>query len=104
VVNYFLGGLGAFLGPLFGIMIVDYFLVKRGKVDVAGLFNPAKDSPYHYRGGVNPRAIGVFVPTAALTAVIALVPIFGPASPYSWFIGTAVSAVAYFAVNKRQTA
>ncbi len=38
VVNYFLGGLGAFLGPLFGIMIVDYYLIRRGKVDVDQLF------------------------------------------------------------------
>ena len=25
VVNYFLGGLGAFLGPLFGDHVVDYY-------------------------------------------------------------------------------
>jgi NCS1 family nucleobase:cation symporter-1 len=104
VVNYFLGGLGAFLGPLFGIMIVDYFLIRRGKVDMAGLFDPSTKSPYHYRKGVNPRAMGVFVPTAALTAVVALVPVFEPAAPYSWFIGTAVSALAYYTVSKRQTA
>ena len=29
-VNYFLGGLGAVLGPLFGIMMVDYFRIKQG--------------------------------------------------------------------------
>ncbi len=28
-INYFLGGLGALLGPLFGIIVVDYYLVKR---------------------------------------------------------------------------
>lgn len=28
VINYFLGGLGAVLGPLFGIIIADYFLVS----------------------------------------------------------------------------
>ncbi|QFU86211.1 NCS1 family nucleobase:cation symporter-1 [Amycolatopsis sp. YIM 10] len=95
VVNYFLGGLGAFLGPLFGIMIVDYYLIKRGSVDVAKLFDGSPESPYHYRKGVNPVALWVFVPTAALSAVIALVPFFAPAAPYSWFIGTAAAALLY---------
>ncbi|AXB45150.1 NCS1 family nucleobase:cation symporter-1 [Amycolatopsis albispora] len=95
VVNYFLGGLGAFLGPLFGIMIVDYYLIKRDKVDVSRLFDGSPDAPYHYRRGVNPVALWVFVPTAALSAVIALVPFFAPAAPYSWFIGTAAAGLLY---------
>ena len=85
-------------------MIVDYYLIKRGKIDVARLFDSSPDSPYRYRKGVNPRAIGVFVPTAGLSAVIALVPVFGPAAPYSWFIGTAVSGLAYFAIARGQRA
>ncbi|UOZ05900.1 NCS1 family nucleobase:cation symporter-1 [Amycolatopsis sp. WQ 127309] len=97
VVNYFLGGLGAFLGPLFGIMIVDYYLIRRGKVDVAQLF---VDGGVYPR--VNPRALVAFFPTAALAAVIALVPYFAPAAPYSWFIGTASSALLYFAVSRNQ--
>lgn len=101
VVNYFLGGLGAFLGPLFGIMIVDYYLVKRGKITIADLFTAKPDGPYFYRRGVNPRAIIAFVPTAALSAVIALVPALSPAAPYSWFIGTASAAVGYFALNRK---
>jgi NCS1 family nucleobase:cation symporter-1 len=96
VVNYFLGGLGAFLGPLFGIMIVDYYLIRRGKVDVAQLF---VDGGIYAR--VNPRALVTFFPTAALAAVIALVPFFAPAAPYSWFIGTASSALLYFVVSRK---
>ncbi|EOD59069.1 NCS1 family nucleobase:cation symporter-1 [Amycolatopsis vancoresmycina] len=96
VVNYFLGGLGAFLGPLFGIMIVDYYLIRRGKVDVAQLFVDGGSYPR-----VNPRALVTFFPTAALAAVIALVPYFAPAAPYSWFIGTASSALLYYAVSRK---
>jgi NCS1 family nucleobase:cation symporter-1 len=102
VVNYFLGGLGAFLGPLFGIMIVDYYLIRRGKIDVAQLFVAKAGAPYHYKRGVNPLAIGAFIPTAGIAAVIALVPAFAPAAPYSWFIGTASSALLYLALSWRQ--
>ncbi|WP_020660322.1 NCS1 family nucleobase:cation symporter-1 [Amycolatopsis benzoatilytica] len=96
VVNYFLGGLGAFLGPLFGIMIVDYYLIRRGKVDVDQLF--VRDGTYPK---VNPRAIATFLPCAALSAVIALVPFFAPAAPYSWFIGTASAGLLYYVVSYR---
>jgi nucleobase:cation symporter-1, NCS1 family len=102
VVNYFLGGLGAFLGPLFGIMIVDYYLIKRGKIEVAALFDASADAPYHYRKGVNPKALVAFVPTAALTAVLALAPAFAAAAPYSWFIGTGTAGLLYFAINRQR--
>jgi NCS1 family nucleobase:cation symporter-1 len=95
VVNYFLGGLGAFLGPLFGIIIVDYYLVKRGQIDIAQLFRADADSAYYYRRGFNPKAVAVFAPTAAISAVVALVPAFSQVAPYSWFIGTATSALLY---------
>ncbi|MFF2507573.1 NCS1 family nucleobase:cation symporter-1 [Streptomyces sp. NPDC058067] len=95
VVNYFLGGLGAFLGPLFGVIMVDYYWVKRGRVDVSQLFTADADSPYYYRKGVNPKALGAFLPTAAFAAVLALVPFFSNAAPYSWFVGTATAAVLY---------
>ncbi|MET9264632.1 NCS1 family nucleobase:cation symporter-1 [Amycolatopsis sp. NPDC004079] len=97
VVNYFLGGLGAFLGPLFGIMIVDYYLIRRGEVDVEQLF--VRDGKYPK---VNPRAMATFLPCAVLSAVIALVPFFAPAAPYSWFLGTASAGLLYYAVSYRQ--
>src|SRR5207248_5449196 len=37
-VNYFLGALAAFLGPLFGIIIVDYYLLRRQQVEIDGLY------------------------------------------------------------------
>ena len=75
-VNYFLGGLGAFLGPLFGIIVVDYYLVKRGRVDIDGLYQTGEASPYWYEGGINRHAVWVFVIAAAVAAIIALLPAF----------------------------
>jgi NCS1 family nucleobase:cation symporter-1 len=44
-VNYFLGGLGAFLGPLFGIIIVDYYLIQRSQVKVPDLYRSDPGAP-----------------------------------------------------------
>ncbi|MGW3443279.1 NCS1 family nucleobase:cation symporter-1 [Streptomyces sp. NPDC001076] len=104
VVNYFLGGLGAFLGPLFGVIMVDYYWVKRGRVDVRELFDATPGSPYHYRKGVNPKALWAFLPSAAVAAVLALVKTFSDVAPYSWFIGTALAAGLYLTLCRRDRA
>ncbi|WP_181795411.1 NCS1 family nucleobase:cation symporter-1 [Streptomyces sp. WELS2] len=104
VVNYFLGGLGAFLGPLFGVIMVDYYWVKCGRIDVDALFDARPGTPYHYRKGVNPKALWAFLPSAAVAAVLALVRSFDAVSPYSWFIGTALAAGLYAALCRRERA
>src|SRR5919204_385664 len=99
-VNYFLGGLAAFLGPLYGIIISDYYLLRRQQVEVDGLFQE-EGSPYWYRGGWNPVALAAFFPAAAISAVIALVPAFKTAAPFSWFIGAALGAGIYQVLASR---
>jgi NCS1 family nucleobase:cation symporter-1 len=96
VVNYFLGALGAILGPLFGIMMVDYYFVRRRRVVIEDLFRDDPSGTYHYRRGVNPRALLVFVPTALISAVVALWPSLELAAPFSWFIGAGLAAVLYW--------
>jgi nucleobase:cation symporter-1, NCS1 family len=100
-VNYFLGGLGAFLGPLFGIIIVDYYLVKRGRVAVDDLFRAEESSPYWYERGINRHAVWVFVLSAAVAGIIALVPMFSVLAPFSWFVGAGLSAALYWATARR---
>jgi NCS1 family nucleobase:cation symporter-1 len=39
LIHYTLDVLGAFIGPLFGILIADFYLIKRGKVSVDDLFD-----------------------------------------------------------------
>jgi NCS1 family nucleobase:cation symporter-1 len=65
----------ALLGAVGGILIVDYFLIRRGKLDLPGLFK--KQGPYWYSEGVN------------VLAVIALVAGIAPCAP--GFLGTVTS-------------
>ena len=73
-INYFLGGLGALLGPLFGIIFADYFLLRKQRVLVEQLYSEDPDGPHWYRGGWNPKALAAFVPSALICLVLALVP------------------------------
>ncbi|MEU2222225.1 NCS1 family nucleobase:cation symporter-1 [Streptomyces sp. NPDC018347] len=101
VVNYFLGGLGALLGPLFGVVMADYWLLRRSRVNVPHLYTEDAGGDYHYRRGYNPRAIAAFLPSAAIAVTVALVPFFHAAAGFSWFIGALIAAAVYAVIADR---
>ncbi|MBJ8344646.1 NCS1 family nucleobase:cation symporter-1 [Antrihabitans sp. YC2-6] len=102
VINYFLGGLGALLGPLFGIIIADYWLIRRAKINVPELYTDEPSGAYHYRHGINPRAIAAFVPAAALSLLIAFTPALASLAAFAWFIGAGLGAMIYFMLADRK--
>jgi len=51
----YVGLLGNVFSPIAGVLIADYIFVKRGHIDLVGLFEP--NGPYWYWGGVNPIAV-----------------------------------------------
>jgi NCS1 family nucleobase:cation symporter-1 len=98
VIHYTLETLGAFIGPLFGVLIADYYLVRKQKVVVDDLFTMSPAGRYFYRNGYNPPAI---IATAA-GAAVAMVPVLWTHGPgmtttaqYSWFIGMALGLAGY---------
>ena len=83
VIVYFLGGLGALLGPLFGVIIADYWLLRRTKINVPELYTEDPAGTYYYRNGFNPRAIAAFIPAAILSLLIAFIPALYAFSAFS---------------------
>lgn len=101
VVDLFLGGLGALLGPLFGIIMVDYYVLRRQHVAVGDLF---RDRGYYtYRNGWNLKAVASFAVSAVPAVVVALVPAFDYLAPFSWFVGAAIAAVVHWAISRHDT-
>lgn len=98
-VNYFLGGLGAFLGPLFGVIFCDYYIIRRKlSVKTEDLFKAGEGAPYWYRGGFNPQALYAFIPSAVVTSIFALVPYFGAVAPFSWPLGVLLAGALYWTI------
>ena len=104
VIHYTLETLGAFIGPLFGVLIADYYLVRKQQVVVDDMFTMAPTGRYFYRKGYNPPAV---IATAA-GAVVAMVPVLwtgGPGMPttaqYSWFVGMGLGFLVYLALARR---
>lgn len=57
----FLSGYSIFQGPIVGIMVVDYFVVRRGNLHIPELFTSSATGRYFYTKGVNVRAFAAFV-------------------------------------------
>lgn len=89
-----LGGYAAFLGPVAGIMICDYFIVRRRVLLVEDLY--LRDGQYEYAGGVNWNAIAALALGAGSALSGLIVPTLRVLYDYSWFVGFAVSFAAYY--------
>ncbi|MGW3541746.1 NCS1 family nucleobase:cation symporter-1 [Nocardia niigatensis] len=104
VIHYTLEVLGAFIGPLFGVLIADYYLVRKRTIVVDDLFTMAESGKYWYRKGFNPVAVTATV----IGAIAAVFPVLADdvygmhtAAQYSWFIGCGLALVVYYALATR---
>jgi nucleobase:cation symporter-1, NCS1 family len=95
-----LGGYAAFLGPVAGIMICDYFIVRRRILQVDDLY--LRRGIYEYSAGFNWRAM-VALGLGAGTALCGLeIPSLRTVYDYSWFVGFVISFIAYYGLMKFQ--
>ena len=102
VIVYFLSGLGALLGPLYGVIMVDYWLIRKSRVDVLQLYREDPNGVYYYSRGVNLRAVAAFIPAAVIAILLALLPGFASVSPFSWMFGAGIAGLLYLLIAKRQ--
>jgi len=94
-------GYGALLGPIAGIMIADYFVVRRGELIVSDLYR--RHGAYEYSRGFNwvaigALALGVLPSLPGFVAALRGVPetgLFGTIYNWAWFVGFLLSALIY---------
>lgn len=88
--------LAAFIGPLYGILVCDFYLIKKQQIEVDELFNDKPGGRYWYRNGVNPAAVKALVPATLIGILIVLIPALNQyLANFSLFIGMAVGGVLY---------
>jgi NCS1 family nucleobase:cation symporter-1 len=89
-------GYSGLLGPIAGVMIADYFLVRKASLNVEDLYR--RHGAYEYSGGFNLNALWAL----AAGILVALIGLFVPSLAflyrYAWFVGFLVSALVYFAL------
>jgi nucleobase:cation symporter-1, NCS1 family len=90
-------GYSGLLGPIAGIMITDYFLVRKTRLDIRSLYQ--RGGLYEYRNGVNWTALIALAAGISVALSGLVVPILRPLYDYAWFVGFAVAGSFYFLVK-----
>jgi NCS1 family nucleobase:cation symporter-1 len=104
-ITLFVSIFGSVLGPMFGIMIVDYYLVKRQAVTVDDLYSMAPQATYNYGGGWNKKALIALAVSGAISIGLSLLGAYGVmfnVGDWGWLIGASVGASIYRGLSQPQ--
>lgn len=100
----FVDTLGAVLAPLYGIMIADYYLIRRQQLKIDDLFSAEPGRAYYFDRGWNRKALIAFAIAAVFSIASVWVPVLSGLSGYAWLIGAAMGAVLHWSLMRRDAA
>jgi NCS1 family nucleobase:cation symporter-1 len=92
-------GYSGFLGPIAGVLICDYFVVRKKYLIAEDLYQ--RNGQYEYSRGFNWTAVFSLAAGAGVAFIGLAVPALRVLYNYAWFVGFLVSFLAYFALMNR---
>jgi len=97
----FIDTFGAFFGPLFGLIVADYYLIQKENLSNKDLYSNDKESSYYYSSGWHIKGIYSlvigFIFSASTIWNINLMFL----QSYAWIIGAFVSWITYYLLAKK---
>lgn len=100
--NYIFGwlvGYSGLLGPIAGVLIADYFMVRKKVLIVDDLYR--RGGAYEFSGGFNWRAIAALAAGILVALVGLIIPQLRLLYDYAWFVGFGVSFLAHLMLMPR---
>jgi NCS1 family nucleobase:cation symporter-1 len=95
----FLNVIGAGLGAIAGIMIADYWIMRKTNIKLADLFIPRGE--YWYSEGINWKAILVLAIAFGIPIIGFIVPPLSSLYDYGWYLSVSVSLILYLILNNK---
>ena len=95
-------GYSALLGPIAGVMITDYFLVRHTRLRIDDLYR--RHGAYEYQNGINRNSVVALVAGVAVALLGLVVPPLRLLYDYAWFVGFGVSGALYAFLMQRAPA
>lgn len=94
-------GYSGLLGPIAGVMIADYFVVRKATLNIGDLYR--RGGEYEYSNGINYRAVMALAAGIAVALLGTVVPLLRWLYDYAWFVGFFVSGAAYVLAMRRSS-
>ena len=92
----FIDTIGSFFGPLFGLIICDYYLIKKGKIINKDIFSSKVESSYFYSNGWHYKAIYSVITGFIFASSTIWNVNMQFLQTFSWLIGAFISFVTYY--------
>ena len=89
-----------FLGPVLGIMLCDYFFIRKKRIQLADLYK--EDGAYSYSNGFNMKAMFSLLFGIGAALIWYLVPSLAYLSDLAWFTGFFVAFLVYYLLMSKQ--
>jgi len=106
-ITVFVSIFGAVLGPIYGIMIADYYLVKRERVVVEDLYTMSPVGSLYFEGGWSRRALYALALSGLLSIGLSLSGAFGlmfNVGDWGWAFGAIAGAGLHWLFSARPVA
>ncbi|KAB7654771.1 NCS1 family nucleobase:cation symporter-1 [Sutterella seckii] len=87
--------LAALIGPVYGILIIDYYYIKRRHVVVHDLYSTSREGSYWYRHGVNWKAVAALIPAGIASVAAMMLDSGSGIGNFTFFIGAFIAAGVY---------
>ena len=88
--------IGAFFGPLFGLMIADFYMIKKGKLENKDIYSLETNGAYYYSGGWHLKGVYSLILGFIFSASTIWNTNLMFLQSYSWIIGAFVAAFVYY--------
>jgi NCS1 family nucleobase:cation symporter-1 len=102
-ITIFVGIFGSVLGPMYGIMVSDYYLVKKQTIHIEDLYTLSPRGSLFFEGGWNTKALVALALSGAISIGLSLAGAFGliyNVGDWGWLIGSTIGAVLYVALAR----
>ena len=96
----FVNAVGAVIAPFFGILIVDYYLIKNQQIDMDDLFSDKPTGAYYYYKGWNIHGLIAFAVGAVFSLSTVLMPALSSLEGYGFLLGAALGGVSYWVLMR----
>jgi NCS1 family nucleobase:cation symporter-1 len=93
-------GYSSFLGPIAGILICDYFIIRKRKLNAKDLYDPKGD--YTYTNGFNLKAVYALIAGVVVALIGLVIPELSILYDYAWFVGFAIAFFVYWVLMGKQ--
>lgn len=92
----FVNVVGAIIAPFFGILVIDYYIIRRQKINMNDLFSAQPTGAYYYTKGWNIRGLIAFAIGALFSVATVLVPSLAKFEGYGFLLGAALGGIVYW--------